>query len=290
MTSADVTSADELVTDYLKRLEGELSDLPGDDLPRARRREIVEEVSAHIAEARASGGVESEAEVLTLLDRIGDPDEIVAEARAARLDLHPATPGSREVWTLVLLGAGGIFLPLVGWIVGAFLLWGSPVWSRKEKLIGTLATVGLAPGPWLYLSAGCSRSPGRHQHRGDLVPPWLDIDGLRRARRNHLLGGALEAAIEARGSPGGFPLRGRKGTDNEYACTAGTRPGGTRAAGIPAYSILVRGNDGTARSEADMKQDVTKAGNEWAPLFAKDALAACDLMYTPTGSPRDRCA
>ena len=150
MTSADVTSADELVTDYLKRLEGELSDLPGDDLPRARRREIVEEVSAHIAEARASGGVESEAEVLTLLDRIGDPDEIVAEEQA-RLDIHPATPGSREVWTLILLGAGGIILPLVGWIVGAFLLWGSPVWSRKEKLIGTLATVGLAPGPLIFL-------------------------------------------------------------------------------------------------------------------------------------------
>ena len=63
-----MTSADELVADYLKRLEGELS-----DLPRARRREIVEEVSAHIAEARASGDVESEAEVLTLLDRIGEP-------------------------------------------------------------------------------------------------------------------------------------------------------------------------------------------------------------------------
>jgi hypothetical protein len=27
------------------------------------------------------------------------------------------------------------------------------------------------------------------------------------------------------------------------------------------------------------------AGNEWAPLFAKDALAACDLMWTPTLEP-----
>lgn len=134
-----MTSADELVADYVRRLEGELS-----DLPRARRREIVEEVSAHIAEARASGAVESEAEVLTLLDRVGEPDEIAAEARV-RLDLQPAKPGSREVWALILLAVGGFFLPLVGWIVGAYLLWSSAVWSRTEKLIGTLATpVGLA--------------------------------------------------------------------------------------------------------------------------------------------------
>jgi hypothetical protein len=35
---------------------------------------------------------------------------------------------------------GGFFLPIVGWIVGAYLLWSSAVWSRTEKLIGTLAT------------------------------------------------------------------------------------------------------------------------------------------------------
>ena len=129
-----MTSADEHVADYLKRLEGELS-----DLPRARRREIVEEVSAHIAEARASGAVESEAEVLTLLDRVGEPDEIAAEARA-RLELQPAKPGSREVWALILLAVGWLFLPVVGWIAGVYLLWSSAVWSRTEKLIGTLAT------------------------------------------------------------------------------------------------------------------------------------------------------
>jgi hypothetical protein len=35
---------------------------------------------------------------------------------------------------------GGFFLPIVGWIVGAYLLWSSVVWSRTEKIIGTLAT------------------------------------------------------------------------------------------------------------------------------------------------------
>jgi hypothetical protein len=42
------TTPDKLVERYLKHLEVELDDLPGD-----RRREIVDEIAGHIAEARA---------------------------------------------------------------------------------------------------------------------------------------------------------------------------------------------------------------------------------------------
>ena len=42
------TSADKLIDDYLDRLELELADFPP-----ARRRELVQEISEHIAEARA---------------------------------------------------------------------------------------------------------------------------------------------------------------------------------------------------------------------------------------------
>jgi uncharacterized membrane protein len=58
------STADKLVEDYLKRLNAELR-----GLPRARRRELVEEISAHIAEARADLETEDEAEIRTLLDR-----------------------------------------------------------------------------------------------------------------------------------------------------------------------------------------------------------------------------
>ena len=47
------TRADELISEYLDRLEEELADFPS-----ARRRELVQEISEHIAEARA--GLESE--------------------------------------------------------------------------------------------------------------------------------------------------------------------------------------------------------------------------------------
>jgi HAAS len=51
---------DRLVEDYLKRLKRELG-----DLPRARRRELTDEIAGHIAEARANLDVESEAEIRT---------------------------------------------------------------------------------------------------------------------------------------------------------------------------------------------------------------------------------
>jgi uncharacterized membrane protein len=67
---------DELVANYLKRLEKELSDLPG-----SRRRELTHEISEHIDEARSGLEAQSEAETRTVLDRLGDPADIAAEAR-----------------------------------------------------------------------------------------------------------------------------------------------------------------------------------------------------------------
>jgi uncharacterized membrane protein len=63
-----MNETDALVADYLKRLEKELS-----DLSRARRRELVQEISEHIDEARSGLEAQSEAEMRTLLDRLGTP-------------------------------------------------------------------------------------------------------------------------------------------------------------------------------------------------------------------------
>ena len=79
------TSADKLVDDYLDRLEQELADFPA-----ARRRELVQEISEHIAEARAGLPDESEADVRNLLDRMGDPVDISDEARGAMPEPAPA--------------------------------------------------------------------------------------------------------------------------------------------------------------------------------------------------------
>jgi hypothetical protein len=144
------TKADKLVADYLKRLDGELR-----GLPHARRRELVEEISDHIASARAELDAEDEARIRTLLDSLGDPADIAAEARE-RFGVQPRRRGLVEVGALILLPVGGVLLPVVGWFVGALLLWISDAWSTRDKLVGTFVIPGglLVPLGLLFVSTG----------------------------------------------------------------------------------------------------------------------------------------
>ncbi|HXG44972.1 MAG TPA: hypothetical protein VNJ71_09480 [Gemmatimonadales bacterium] len=127
---------DRLVEEYLRRLDRALRDLPRD-----RRREIVQEIEEHIDQALSELGSPSEAEVRGLIDRMGDPEDIAAEARAS-LDLRPRRAGGLEIAALVLLAVGGLIVPFLGWVVGVVLLWVSPAWTWWEKLVGTLFTPG----------------------------------------------------------------------------------------------------------------------------------------------------
>ena len=129
------TTPDKLVERYLKHLEVEL-----DDLPRDRRREIVDEIAGHIAEARAGLG-ETEADVRNILEGVGDPAEIAADARE-RFDVQPRKSGFHEIAALILLLIGGFVIPFVGWFVGLALLWASSVWSIRDKVIGTVFVPG----------------------------------------------------------------------------------------------------------------------------------------------------
>jgi uncharacterized membrane protein len=133
------TTPDKLVERYLKHLEVELDDVPHD-----RRREIVDEIAGHIAEARAGLEHETEADVRNILDGLGDPAEIAEEARERRVlgSTAPFKPGWIEVGALVLLLIGGLILPLIGWFVGVILLWVSNAWNVRDKVIGTLFVPG----------------------------------------------------------------------------------------------------------------------------------------------------
>jgi HAAS len=130
------TRVDSLVDRYLKDLETELRGLPGN-----RRREILDEVGEHITQARADLDAETEAAIRTVLERLGDPADIAAEARdrfgVQPEPARPATPWL-EVITLVVL-----LIPVLGWVVGAVLLWLSHNWTTREKRIGTLLALGV---------------------------------------------------------------------------------------------------------------------------------------------------
>jgi len=146
-------STDDLVEDYMRRLRTALKDLPRD-----RRDELEEEIREHIEVGRSELGSESEAELRSLLDRIGDPSDIAADSRE-RLGVRLVRVGLMEVAAVVLLPIGGIVIPFLGWVIGVVLLWASSAWKLRDKLIGTLLVPGglLLPA-FLMLGVGSSGS------------------------------------------------------------------------------------------------------------------------------------
>jgi hypothetical protein len=163
---------DQLVADYLKRLRRAAR-----TMPRARRRELLDEIAAHIAEARAAGAVPLQ----RVLDELGDPKDIAATGSASgRL-------GVREVAAVVLLLLGG-FVFLAGWVVGLILLWASPRWRWPDKLLGTLVwpfgyagvLYGLLAGAFTnaanndgsFCGYGCTSTS---TSQGGGMPMWLSV-------------------------------------------------------------------------------------------------------------------
>jgi hypothetical protein len=148
------SNADKLVADYLRRLNAALH-----GLPRARRRELIQEISEHIAAARAAAATDDEASIRTLLDDLGNPEDIAVEAR----EREGLKPQGRwlDVAALVLLLVGGVVLPVVGWVIGMVLLWVSETWTTREKLVGTLVVPGgLAPASFLGVFGAYTESCG----------------------------------------------------------------------------------------------------------------------------------
>jgi hypothetical protein len=166
---------DRLVADYLSQLASAAGFLPAD-----RRDELIEEISAHIAESRAAGppaAGEAPGGVAETLARLGRPQDI-ARAAAEQADAEqpgsdapagaaagpgkpagrgladpdrperhhgampvPAGMGGLEITAVVLLLIG-VALAGVGWIAGVVLLWISPRWRLSDKLLGTLIWPG----------------------------------------------------------------------------------------------------------------------------------------------------
>ena len=120
--------------EYLERL-----DVAARALPKAERRELRAEIEAHLRDALADD--DGQAALREALERLGDPQEIVAEQLRSS-----SPPPSRHVgaqqWSAIVLLLGGGFLLGVGWILGLVLLWSSRAWSVREKLIGTLLVPG----------------------------------------------------------------------------------------------------------------------------------------------------
>lgn len=186
MTNSKV---DRLIDQYLTRLADAAHVLPED-----RRDELVTEIREHIAASGAGQAGADEATVRTMLDRLGEPSDIVEAALDDGPSGHPAyqvanQAGKRgiglEIGAVVMLTAGSL-IPVIGWLVGVVLLWSSGVWRRSEKILGTLVFPG-GPGVALLLvslpTQSCSEttvsggqvSTSAAVCTGIAVSPWLGI-------------------------------------------------------------------------------------------------------------------
>ncbi|WP_427895046.1 HAAS signaling domain-containing protein [Kribbella sp. GL6] len=131
--------SDRQVDAYLKELATE-----AEVLPAGRRDELLADMKAHIAEARA-GGATSEDEIREVLQRLGRPSEIVAAATEGLVQvvLPPRLrPQDFVAVGLVFFGpyllSFSLIVAVIAWGVGLGLLWTSNRWTVIWKLLGTL--------------------------------------------------------------------------------------------------------------------------------------------------------
>lgn len=123
---------DQLIQQYMDQMRRALKDLPP-----SRRQQILEDIAEHIRSARMQLPEENEVSIRQILENLGDPEMIRHEA------MLPSSRSSNgfDQWVPWLLLFGG-FLFLIGWVTGLILLWRSPTWRTRDKILGTLIWPG----------------------------------------------------------------------------------------------------------------------------------------------------
>lgn len=123
----------QVVRSYLRELEAALTGVP-ETVRRAILEGATEELSGVDAIAAAAH-----------IEKLGDPEFIAAEARAesgADSVGSAVAAGGDPLWYIVvaslLVAFGGIVIPVLGWIVGTFIVWISKSWRTWEKWVATL--------------------------------------------------------------------------------------------------------------------------------------------------------
>ncbi|MDW5328656.1 HAAS signaling domain-containing protein [Plantactinospora sp. KLBMP9567] len=146
------TTPDALVRRYLRQLRAELAPLPAD-----RRQEVLDQIGEHIAVRRSEPDGQALVEVRAMLDRLGDPATLGADARE-RFGVRPRRRGPVETLVLVCAVAGpflvlvpAVLLPFGSvrpWhvvpVAVAALLWLSRLWRVRDKVVGTALLLGCA--------------------------------------------------------------------------------------------------------------------------------------------------
>jgi Domain of unknown function (DUF4190) len=151
MEKSVTAHTDALVEDYLRRLDAAASTLPPD-----RRAELVSEIREHLQEGLRQSETNDEVSVRNLLERIGPPEEIVAEAADPLPPIDMAVPppetnsaavASVVLGALWLLGIGSVLALIFGYRARR------EIKSSQPPQTGAgLATAGIVLG-WVGIAA-----------------------------------------------------------------------------------------------------------------------------------------
>jgi hypothetical protein len=144
---------DQIVGGYLRRLKDELGTLPA-----PQRDEVMADLAGHLTESRAFLKDETDAEVLNILDRLGEPAEIAADARLRFGLPEPVAVGPLEIAALLAIAVGTVAVPWlpIGLAVGTALVWRSRCWSPAAKRTGAYTPLVTA----LVVLAACALFAG----------------------------------------------------------------------------------------------------------------------------------
>jgi len=138
---------DHLVNDYLHAVEQALAGVPA-----SRRDELLADLSQHIAAKRAELGPEqeTEVEVRSILELLGDPEELADEARldagsAPPIVIQPGRKLGALIWVALTIGAVATMCVVVG-LIGV-LFFRSTAIGPDGTSTGPVETVTVAPTP-----------------------------------------------------------------------------------------------------------------------------------------------
>jgi len=177
------TIADGMRDEYLARLDAAMSSLPHG---------VAGEIRSGIAEELAGLDV---AELSARIADLGDPAVIAREARAQTevapipLPVVQKSPVTHTrgfaIAAAITLSAGGIIVPIVGWIVGVALVCLSPLWKAWEKAVAIIVPFvavvlsavvgGTFWGVADFESGSTSGTGGGSLGSNPLLPTWYDV-------------------------------------------------------------------------------------------------------------------
>lgn len=122
-----------------------------------RRNEVLEQLADHILAATSddadAGTAAADARAREVIERLGSPSEIALAAGVqpfgvpAALLGAPAAPTYTMERIAVVAFAVSWLIPLIAWIAGFILLWMSTVWTMRQKVVCSIATLPLVLGP-----------------------------------------------------------------------------------------------------------------------------------------------